>query len=168
MVAAYAPDGKRLAFLTKGPDAPQLIVLAAGRPPFVRDLAGSDGDKLTFANAFFSRKGDALLAGFRRELDSSKRGAFGIMEIPISEAPVREKILIPSARTDDETAGYYFQIGVSHDGKAAAVASTYVACGAEEFQSADCALFLVNLSDPKWPVTKLPIPLPADRSAPLK
>jgi hypothetical protein len=59
---------------------------------------------------------------------------------------------------------FYFQAAISHDGKTAAVSSTYLACTEKEFKPADCALFLVDLSDAKWKVTKVPIPLPAERT----
>jgi hypothetical protein len=85
------------------------------------------------------------------------------MEIPFSEAPPRELTLINDAPGQDEALAYYFQAAISHDGKTAAIPSTYLACTEEEFKPADCALFLVDLSDAKWKVTKVPIPMPAKR-----
>jgi hypothetical protein len=57
----------------------------------------------------------------------------------------------------------YFQGAISHDGKAAAVASTYLACGDKGLKPDDCALFLVDLKDPNRKVTRVPIPMPAER-----
>jgi hypothetical protein len=89
--------------------------------------------------------------------------SYGLMEIPFSEAPPRELTLINGAPVEDEPSAYYFQAAISHDAKTAAIASTYLACAKEEFKPADCALFLVDLSDPNWKVTKVPIPMPAKR-----
>ena len=60
------------------------------------------------------------------------------------------------------------QAAISHDGKTAAIASTYLACSEKEFKAADCALFIVDLSNPKWKVTKVPIPMPARRPSLMK
>jgi hypothetical protein len=85
--------------------------------------------------------------------------SYGLMEIPFSDAPPRELTLINDAPVeDDNSSAYYFQTAISHDGKTAAIASTYLDC-----KPADRALFLVDLSDPQWKVTKVPIPTPAQR-----
>jgi hypothetical protein len=86
--------------------------------------------------------------------------SYGLMEIPFSDGPTREIVLIKGAPVDDEILAFYFQMAVSHDGKTAAVASTYLACTDKGFNPADCALFLVEMSEPDWKVTKVPIPVP--------
>jgi len=94
--------------------------------------------------------------------------SYGLTEIPFSEAPAREVILIKEAPVHDKGEGFYFQVGVSHDGKTAALASTYFAAMDKPIAASDCALFFVDLSDPGWKVTKVPIPLPAKPTAVLK
>jgi hypothetical protein len=50
--------------------------------------------------------------------------AYGLMQIPFSDAPPRELRLINDAPVEDQLAMYYFQVAISHDGKTAAIAST--------------------------------------------
>jgi hypothetical protein len=114
----------------------------------------------------FFPKGDKLWASFQKGTKDNGTNvfSFGIIEIPLSDAPVREITLIKGLRTKEQDLGFYFQAAMSHDGKTAAVASTYLAC-LEEFKPEDCALFLVDLSDPNRKVTKVPITMPARRPA---
>ena len=88
------------------------------------------------------------------------------MEIPLNDAPVRRTVLIKTTGLKDDSAALYFQAGFSHDGKTAALASTYLTCDNKDFKPEDCALFLVDLSDANRKVTKVPIPLPVKNSAP--
>ena len=77
----------------------------------------------------------------------------------MGDGPARETLLVPACQLNDEHSdGFLFQVGLSHDGKTAAVASTYVASASKQFKPEDCALFLVDLSDPNRKVTKVPIP----------
>jgi hypothetical protein len=159
---AYDAAGKRCAFLEKADPLPQVIVLEDGKPVFRRSL-GTNSDEFTFANAEFSKRGDSLLAGFQRERHEQPRVTYGLMEIPLNDQPVREKVLISSDRSPDDAGPFYFQFGFSHDGKTAAVASTYLACmkDGEFIKPGDCALFFIDLSDSNWKVTTVPIALPA-------
>jgi hypothetical protein len=145
-------------------DLPQVVVVEDGKPVF-RRVFGTNGVGLTLANAEFSKRGDSLLAGFQREHDEQPRVTYGLMEIPLNDQPIREKVLISGDTPPDDAGAFYFQFGFSHDGKTAAVASTYLACMKDEdyIKPADCALFFVDLGDPNWKVTKVPIPLPAHR-----
>jgi hypothetical protein len=61
-----------------------------------------------------------------------------------------------------------FQFGLSHDGKALAVSSAYLAAANEKFRAQDCALFIVDLVSAKRPVTRIPIPLPGASGVLLK
>jgi hypothetical protein len=163
----YDEQGKRVAFVEKGPGSDlQLVVREQGKPPLTRPLE-TKGEELRFGNAVFSRKGDTLLASCQKKKVGAALASYSLLEIPLGAAPVRETVLIPALEAKDEAAALYFQVGVSHDGKTAAAASTYLACAASKvFRAEDCALFFVDLSDAKRKVTKVPIPLPAERSAP--
>jgi len=160
-VIAYDKAGRVLAILGSGAETNELVVLRDGQPIFKRSL-DARGQKRCFGNAIFAANGKALRATFR-QAKGTNTVCYGLMEIPFSDAPPRELTLINSAPKGDEPAVYYFQAAISHDGKTAAIASTYLACTEEEFKPADCALFLVDLSDPKWKVTKVPVPMPAKR-----
>ncbi len=155
---AYNPQGRRLAFVERA-QPEHVVVLDNGREVFRRPLEVADGEKLLFGNAVFTR--DKLVAAFQRETQTNSLSCFGLMEIPLGNQPPRETLLIRDLKTRD-MAAFFFQVGVSHDGKTAAVASTYLACAADNFKPQDCALFLVDLSHPKRTVTRIPVPLPKE------
>ena len=160
-VVAYDKAGRVLAILGGDAETNELLVLRDGQPIFTRALE-THGQERCFGNAILAASGKALWATFRQAKGTNAM-AYGLMEIPFSDAPPRELTLINDAPQEDEPAVYYFQAAISHDGKTAAIASTYLACTEKEFKPADCALFLVDVSDPKWKVTKVPIPMPARR-----
>ena len=159
----YDGPGNRLVFVEKAEAGPRLVVLERGKPEWTRPLS-TPGGHLELGNLVISRGGDLLLASFRRTKEGSSVSAFGLIEIPLREGSARETVLIPACKVADESAAAYFQFGVSHDGKTAAVASTYLACVSQEFKGEDCALFLVDLSGPNRKVTKVPIALPSRRA----
>jgi hypothetical protein len=160
-VVAYDKAGRILAFLGGGDETNDLLVLRDGQPIFARSL-DTHGQKRCFGNAILAANGKALWTTFR-QAKGTNAVSYGLMEVPFTDAPPRELTLINDAPEEDDSCAYYFQAAISHDGKTAAIASTYLACTEKEFKPSDCALFLVDLSDPKWKVTKVPIPMPANR-----
>lgn len=156
----YDEQGKRIAFVEHSDKGQELVVLESGRPPFRRQIAGAD-DSLKFGPAVLDSRLNLLLAGYMRP--ATNGSSFGLMEIPLSDRPIRDTILIPHSDVRDDMAAMYFQAGISHDGKTAAVSSLYVACEGQETKASDCALFLVDLSHPQREVTKVPIPVPSQR-----
>jgi hypothetical protein len=158
----YDGAGKALAFLEGAGAEKRLVVLRQGQPAFTRSLGARTEDR-AYGNAGFSAKGDMVWASFQQTFKGTNRVAYGLMEIPLGAAPIRDTMLIPAARSEIDEAAFYFQAGVSHDGKTAAAASTYLACLGKDFKPGDCALFLVDLNDPNRRVTKVPIPLPPNR-----
>jgi hypothetical protein len=161
-VVAYDKTGRILAFLCGGEKTNDLLVLRDGQPIFARSL-DTRGQQRNFGNAILAANGKGLWATFQQTKGTNTM-SYGLMEIPFSDAPPRELVLINEAPVEGEPSVFYFQAAISHDGKTAAVSSTYLACTEKEFKPADCALFLVDLSDAKWKVTKVPIPLPAERT----
>jgi len=155
----YNDGGKRLAFVDEVGDVQRLVVLESGRPAMTRPLA-TKGEKLRFGNAVFLERKELVLASFMRSVDQT--ASFGLLEIPLKNQAIRETVLIPKAEITDDLAAFYFQAGVSHDGKTAALSSMYLACAGKSFRPEDCALFLVDLTDPRRKVTKVPIKMPAE------
>jgi hypothetical protein len=156
---AYDTTGKILALLGSDKDEAELQVWRDGQPPFSRTV-DTHGHKRIFGNSVLAATGKAVRATFQ-QANGTNSMSYGLMEIPFSDGPTREVVLIKQVPVDDEIFAYYFQAAVSHDGKTAAVASTYLACTDKGFNPADCALFLVDMSAPNWKVTKVPIPVPA-------
>lgn len=162
---AYDGQGGRVAFVERAGDRSQLVVLESGKPDYRRTLWTNQAN-YAFGNAILSPKGDRIWASYQRSVSGTTGATFGLMEIPIGDAPIRETALFSVSRDVDKEV-LYFQIGVSHDGKTAAGASTYLACTAEGFKPEDCALFFVDLNDPNRRVTKVPITMPASPRSPM-
>ncbi|MCX6893541.1 MAG: hypothetical protein NTX51_18785 [Verrucomicrobia bacterium] len=158
---AYDMGGKTLAMLTGGDNKAALQVWREGKLVFSRAV-GSQGKDITFGNAILAANGKAIRATYRRATGTNTV-SYGLMEIPFSEAPPRENTLIKDAAAGDKADVFYFQAGISHDGKTAAISSAYLAFSDEGFKPADCALFFVDLGSADWKVTKVPIPMPAKR-----
>ena len=137
-----------------------------GKVVFSREV-DTHGKKTVFGNAILAMSGKAIRASFQ-QASGTNAVSYGLMEIPFSEAPTREVTLIKDAPPQAEDSVSYFQFAVSHDGKTAALASTYLALMEKPISASDCALFFVDLSDPNWKVTKVPIPMPAKLAAVLK
>ena len=156
---AYDKDGKVLVWLSVDEQKASLQVWREGKAAFSREL-DLHGHKRTFGNAILAPDGRAVRASFQQP-NGTNATSYGLMEIPFSDAPPREVILIKEAPSHDADSVKYFEFGMSHDGKAAAVASTYLALFEKPISPADCALFLVDLSEPEWKVTKVPIAMPA-------
>jgi len=162
---ACDPAGRRCAFLEKAESLPQLVVVEDGKSVSRRPI-GAKGDELAFANAVFSQRGDSLLAGFQRKREGQPGVSYGLMEIPLQDQPIRETVLISGSAMGDGGNAPFFEFGFSHDGKTAAVASTYLACAKDQkFKTEDCALYFIDLSDSGRKVTKVLIPMPIERAA---
>lgn len=166
MAVAYDPAGKIVALLGYAQGNAQLNVWRDGEPPLSRTV-DTHGEKRMFGNAILAASGKAVRATFQ-QANGTNSMSYGLMEIPFGDAPAREVILIKDAPVQEEMCAYYFQVAVSHDDKTAAIASTYLALVEDPIKPADCALFLVDLGDPSWKVTKVPLSIPANRPAVLK
>jgi hypothetical protein len=172
---AYNAAGTQVAFVDKAETGEyRCVLMEKGKTRFTsrptvsasRKL-DSDAQKMTFGNAILSPRGDKVWAAFTREAPGTNRIACGLMEIPLTDAPIREKVLIADTSSAGDGHQYYWQVGMSHDGKTAALSSTYLACSEEPFKPEDCALYIVDLGNPEWKVTKVPIPLPSVRRNPV-
>jgi hypothetical protein len=157
---AYDASGSRVAFVEEKNNAYECVLLDNGKTRFSRKI-GATSRKLAFGGGVLSPKADRVWATFARTGESDHT-ELGLIEIPLSEVALKEKVIVPQIKDDRESV-MYCQIAVAHDGKTAAIATTYLACADEDFRQEDCALFLVNLADPSWKLTKVPIAMPAKR-----
>ncbi len=160
---AFDRHGSRVAFVeTSASNKVELVVLKNGAPELRKPLPFTDHD-VNFGNAVFAGSGDVCYASFRRQ-SQTNQADLGLMEIPLhASGNVREVVLVHRLPGTDDAQALYFQVGLSHDGKTAALASTLLALEKEQpdLGPMQCALFLVDLSSPDWKVTSVPIPLPA-------
>ncbi len=156
---ALSRDAKRCAYLMEDERPPVVHLLETGQPARTLSLA-SLGEKTEINVRHFSPKHDILYGSFR-DAAVGTHDAYGFVEIPLDGSPIRKTTLIRDVESDDKGMLAYFQIDISHDGKTLAVESLCLACGDHPLIKAeDCALFLVDLTDPHRKVTKVPIPLP--------
>ncbi len=167
---ALSPDATRVAHVPEQDEQTQLIVLRAGRTELTRTL-NAPSEKLRVGVLLFDPGGTRLFAPFMSQEQGHTNVAYGVLEIPLNDRPPGRTILIREAPEpdDDEMAPSFFQAGLSNDRKTLAIASTYLAClkAHGPFKAQDCALFLVDLSDPGRKVKKIAIPLPAEQLPPV-
>lgn len=162
--AGYDPRGKQAAFLGTDGGTNRLVVIRPGKPVFTRTI-GTPDEEWAFCSLGFSLKGDSVWASYAKGAPGTNVVAYGLAEIPLNQEAIRETTLIREARSEDrDKNNSFFQAALSHDGKTIAVASTYLAVDAKEFDAADCALFLVDVSGPERKVTKVPVPMPVQRT----
>ena len=157
-------DGERLILVgeTGNQNALELQVYHAGKLELSRPIdIGTYTVKLSPASAL-SPKGDCLYASFMRAESGKTSCDYGLLEVPLSEAPLRWTTLIHASKGDDGDV-MFFQGGLSHDGRAWAVASAYLWAQNEAVSDSDCALYLVDLTSPQRKVTQTPIPHPPQR-----
>jgi hypothetical protein len=155
---ALSRDAKRLAYQVEDEKPTVVHLLETGQPARTLSL-DSLGDQTEVNVRHFSPKHDILYGSFR-DASVGTKDAYGFVEIPLDGSPIRKTTLIRDVEREDKGMLAYFQIDISHDGKTLAVESICLACGDHPVKAEDCALFLVNLTDPQRKVTKVPIPLP--------
>ncbi len=152
-------DGSRVGVVEEGAENQlSFVLLEKGKVRLKRPL-GLKSAEIDLTGGAFNPKGDTVIATFART--KSGEADYGIIEIPLSDEPIRQTVLISNTPAGDKQQSVLFQAGLSHDGKTAAATSTYLAVDNEKFRAEDCALFFVDLTDPKRKITKVPIPLPA-------
>jgi hypothetical protein len=157
---ALSRDAKRLAYQAEDEKPLMVHLLETGRPARTLSLA-SLGEKMGVTLRHFSPKGDILYGSFTNSADGTAT-ACGFVEIPLDGSPIRKTTLISDVGSGAKDMLGAFQIDISHDGKTLAVESFWLACGDHPLKAEDCALFLVDLTDPQRKVTKVPIPLPPE------
>ena len=168
MSLALSRDTKRLAYELDNTTPPVVRLLETGQPPRTLSLTNL-GDKTQIMLRHFSPKGDLLYGSFMCSTNDADAD-FGVIEIPLDGSAIRKTTLIRGAPIGSHDAKFpSFQVDISHDGKTLAVESLWFAFDNKPVKAEDCALFLVDLTDPQRKVTKVPIPLPPkDMTSPLK
>ncbi len=154
-------EGRTLAYLEADEGIASITVWRNSQVAFSRSV-DTQSEQLCFGNAMLTAGGKSVLATFARA-NGTNATSYGLMEIPLNEEPAREITLILEAPESSQENIGYFQAALSHGGKTVAIASTYLGVEDPGIKPEDCALFLVELSEPDWLVTKVPIPLPARR-----
>jgi len=120
------------------------------------------GQKRILGNAVLAANGKAIRATFQ-QADGTNAMSYGLMEIPFSEAPVREMTLIKNAPVQDEIGRLLFPGG--------RLARWQDRCHRFDLPRprwksnppSRLCLILRGFERPNWKVTKVPIPMPAQK-----
>jgi len=160
---AFNHNGSKVAFAEERGDGLAVTVVSGGKVEASRPIGLKD-EKVGFGLvAAFSPKEDRVFATFRRAPEAGTNAGYGVVEFPLNGAPPRWTTLLTASRKGNEGAVVVFQPAFSHDGRTLAVASTYLLLQDETVKPDDCALLLVDLSDPQRKVTKVKITPPRER-----
>jgi hypothetical protein len=158
----FDPAGGRLIEVVKLDDLPHLQIRKSGQIEWTRPLARGD-DKLEFGPFLdLAPGGKTVVTAYCAVSQSTTNAEYGLLEIPLSQAPLRFTPLFHTLKTDNSEL-LLAQPSLSHDGKTWAMGTGCLYLQNDTLKAEDCALFLVNLTKANRPVTKVSIPVPADR-----
>ena len=158
----FNPVDGRVMTICKTGEQLQLQVTKNGKTEFARALEHRGGKLEIGPFLAIARDGQTLLAAYCAELAATTNAEYGLLEIPLHSEPLRFTRLLTAGRNGDSDL-ILAQPSLSHDGKTWAVATAFLYLQNESLAPEDCALFLVDLSTPNRPVTKVPIHVPAER-----
>jgi hypothetical protein len=94
--------------------------------------------------------------------ETKTNSTYGLLEVPLTDAPLRFTPLFQANVSDDGDL-LLAQPALAHDGRTWAICSSYIYQQNASLRPEDCALFLVDVSKAKRPVTKVPVPVPPQR-----
>lgn len=151
----FAAAGNRLALTGSLDDAPRVLLFRDGRLERTLAIADKKGG-LSIGNAEWSPDGETIYAAYVRKSGDGKNSQYGILEVPVSGAGLREIPLFASDRDNDSWA-LYFQVGLSPDGRNAVASSTCL--GRNDLQPEDRALYIVDLTGPSRNAAKVVVPI---------
>ncbi len=158
-LAAVSPDGKWA--IGHQEDPPQVLFLEGGEVKR-RVALGGEGEEVNVSVFAISTQNQTAYAPYWKKTKGDTDIEAGILELPFPDGQPRRVPLIGRIKSGEGAGAWCFQPSVSHDGKTLAIASTYLVAGDAQVAKSDCALFLVDLSDPERKVTRVPVPWPPD------
>ena len=161
-VPAFDPASGRLTLVTKADDQLKLQITKNGTTEFARALGHSGGKLKVGPFLQPAPDGKTVMTAYCAEIAARTNSEYGLLEIPLNSEPLRFTPLFTVTNQDD--AGLILaQPSLSHDGRTWAIGTACLYLQNESLKPDDCALFLVDLSKPDRPVTKVPIQVPAQR-----
>jgi len=161
-VPAFSPADGRLICIDKNGAQLQLQVGKNGQMAFTRKLDFHNGKLQTGPFLELARDGKSVLTAYCADSGATTNAEYGLLEIPLSDAPLRFTPLFHGTRAEDAEM-LFAQPSLSHDGKTWAIGTAFLYLQNESLGPEDCALFLVDLSGSDRPVTKVPIATPPRR-----
>ncbi len=159
----YRPREHEILFITSQSTNQELQIVCAGRKTFSRLLLRPGCEVKVFGLSLdVGPQNDRVFAAYASQAANQTNSECGLLEIPLNDQPLVFTPLfhLPSVRDQEMLLA---QPSLSHDGKTWAIATTLLYQQSKEFAPEDCALFLVDVTQPTRPVTKVPIAVPAKR-----
>lgn len=152
---ALSRDGSMLALPGKDTNGNSIChIFRNGEAERLLAVATTNED-FSLGNAAFLPDGKTICFAYASQRESETNRAYGIIEIPVDGSKPRRTPLLRGPK-DDQVGS--FQIDLSNDGRTVAVASTYI-CADNAPDPRDCALYLVDLTDPERRITRVPVPV---------
>jgi hypothetical protein len=152
---ALSRDGSLLALPGKDTNGSIICRILKKDAAERRLSVAATNEDFTLGNAVFLPDGGTVCYTYVSRQEPETNRTYGIVEIPVDGGKPRRTPLLRGPK-DDQLG--FFQMDLSNDGRMAAVASTYI-CAEKASDSKDCALFLVDLTDPERKITKVPVPV---------
>ena len=159
-LCAISPEGTWVVVAANDGEEAGQIVLVEGDSEKRRWRPFAEADEVRFGYAAIAPLRTTAFVPFLRKTGGETNATLGIIEVSLEGGELRRTTLVHRVKGGELERVAYFQPSVSHDGKTLAVASTYVAAGDDQMAPEDCALFLVDLTDPQRKVTRVPVPRP--------
>jgi len=158
----FNPTDGRIVFIERTGEQLQLQVLKYGQTELTRPLV-RPGAKLQIGPFLdLARDGKTVLTAYCAAQAATTNTEYGLLEIPLSAAPLRFTPLFHGTRTEDAEL-LFAQPSLAHDGSTWAIDTAFLYLQNESLEPESCALFLVDLSGANRLVTKVPIPVPLQR-----
>jgi hypothetical protein len=166
-IPAFDPASGRLMLIAKTGEKLQLQITKNGTAEFSRPLEHAGGELQVGPFLQPTPDGKTVCMAYCAEIAAKTNFEYGLLEIPVSSAPLRFTLLFTSTSKVNESL-ILAQPSLSHDGQTWAIGTACLYLQDESLKPDDCALFLVDLSKPDRPVTKVPVQVPARRQRLIK
>lgn len=158
----FNPADGRVIWIAEKDGELNLQVLKGEKVELNRPLTLPGGKIRTGPFLAVTPDGKTALAAAGVLTETKTNSEHGLLEIPLSDAPLRFTPLFRTTHGDDGDL-IFAQPSLSHDGETWAIATSYLYQQNKSLRAEDSALYLVDLSKAKRPVTKVPIPVPPKR-----
>lgn len=158
----FNPADGRVVFIEEKDGQLMLKVAKDGKDEFSRPLIMVDAKLEVGTFLDIARDGKTVFTAACSKTETGTNSAYGLLEIPLNGAPLRFTPLFHIDETSDNEL-MFAQSSLSHDGTTWAIATSYLYRQNKSLRAEDSALFLVDVSKAKRPVTKISIPVPPER-----
>jgi Tol biopolymer transport system component len=155
-----ARDGNRLALIGHYQDAFQILIYRGLALEKTLSVATKESG-INLGNTEWSSDEKTIYAAFSRKLDDGDEAQFGVLAVPVNGDTVHETVLFTGKEERGDDGVSMFQIALSPDGRRIAATSAL-------HNREDQALYLIDVSNAKWEVTKIPAPLTSNAESAAK